>query len=515
LGQTPNAAGNPGRLLSDREIPMFDFDILLADGAQATPFKNRFIAGSVNTMVFDQFSKICGLINSPDQLQTGVLGAADSYLTPINIPLYNPYSFTNQSNRVKIGVLGVGNQSANSPYLAQHIVGVEGVAYNLNPLPSNNNVNSISGVLARAYSNNTNVTVAGIGVFAGGAANVVGCGVSARGGTNVFGGRFIAQFGSVSNIGVFAIGATNVGPISPPSYPSNVNIGVYGASDPVVSPLGTIVRYAGYFDGDVFINGTQGGLPGFALTASDSAFKQQVDTIANARSIIAKLKPRHYFMDTTNSYKINFSSKKQYGFIAQDVQKILPEMVSSITKPAMVDSTGAIVTPSVTYKGLNYGALFAILTAAMQEQQSKMDSLIKRDSIHTAQLAQLVAAVNSLSSAVTACCSNSSIRSTGINGTTLNPTTVELSDANVIVLNQNVPNPFAEQTTITYTIPEQFGFAQIIFKTLEGKLIKAVDITTKGKGQLNVFANDLSKGIYVYTLVVDGKAIDTKKMVKE
>jgi hypothetical protein len=40
-------------------------------------------------------------------------------------------------------------------------------------------------------------------------------------------------------------------------------------------------------------------------------------------------------------------------------------------------------------------------------------------------------------------------------------------------------------------------------------------ITAKGKGQLNVYANDLTNGIYSYTLIVDGKVFDTKKMIKQ
>ncbi len=83
------------------------------------------------------------------------------------------------------------------------------------------------------------------------------------------------------------------------------------------------------------------------------------------------------------------------------------------------------------------------------------------------------------------------------------------------MLNQNVPNPFAEQTVITYNIPEKYNFAQILFKTIEGKIIRTVDIDKKGQGRLNVFANDLSNGLYLYTLIVDGKIIDSKKMVKE
>ena len=92
---------------------------------------------------------------------------------------------------------------------------------------------------------------------------------------------------------------------------------------------------------------------------------------------------------------------------------------------------------------------------------------------------------------------------------------VELSNADVIVLNDAVPNPFAEQTLITFNIPEKCNAAQMLFYDNYGKLMKTVDITKKGRGQMYVFANDLTNGIYSYTLIVDGKVIDTKKMMKQ
>jgi hypothetical protein len=92
---------------------------------------------------------------------------------------------------------------------------------------------------------------------------------------------------------------------------------------------------------------------------------------------------------------------------------------------------------------------------------------------------------------------------------------VELSDKNNIVLNQNVPNPFAERTTITYTIPESVMKAQIIFYDGSGNLINTVDIDERGDGQLNVFASDLSTGVYTYSLVADGRVVMTKKMMKQ
>jgi hypothetical protein len=92
---------------------------------------------------------------------------------------------------------------------------------------------------------------------------------------------------------------------------------------------------------------------------------------------------------------------------------------------------------------------------------------------------------------------------------------VNLSDRNSIVLNQNVPNPFAESTIITFSIPTSVQKAQIHFYDGQGKLINSVDIIERGNGQLNVFANDLSTGVYTYSLVADGQIVSTKRMVKE
>lgn len=263
-------------------------------------------------------------------------------------------------------------------------------------------------------------------------------------------------------------------------------------------------------NGNIWANGT--GYSSGGWLGSDNMLKTNVDTISNASLIIKNLKPKSYYFDTTNIYGMNFSSKKQYGFIAQDVETILPELVSSTKKEAELDTANNIVKPAVTFKTMNYNALFALLVKAMQEQQKTIDSLknktSKQDSINNAVQAQIAA----LTSSVSSCCSNSSVRTT--KPEEVNQLTIDLSDKDIIVLNQNVPNPFAEQTTITYNVPEKYGYAQIIFNTIEGKIIKAVDITKKGRGQLNVFASDLSSGMYTYSLVVDGKIIDTKKMVK-
>ena len=89
---------------------------------------------------------------------------------------------------------------------------------------------------------------------------------------------------------------------------------------------------------------------------------------------------------------------------------------------------------------------------------------------------------------------------------------IELTDGDV-TLSQNMPNPFAEKTTITYYIPEYITDAQMIFYNSMGKVIKTVAITERGEGIFTVFAPGLSKGIYTYSIIADGKLIDTKQMV--
>jgi len=82
-----------------------------------------------------------------------------------------------------------------------------------------------------------------------------------------------------------------------------------------------------------------------------------------------------------------------------------------------------------------------------------------------------------------------------------------------VILNQNDPNPFAEKTTISYNIPDDLNNIQLFIHDLSGKIIKKITLTSKGNGEIDVFASDLSKGIYSYTIVGDGQILDTKRMV--
>ena len=76
------------------------------------------------------------------------------------------------------------------------------------------------------------------------------------------------------------------------------------------------------------------------------------------------------------------------------------------------------------------------------------------------------------------------------------------------------PNPFAENTTINYFIPDNVNVAQLLFYDNSGAILKTVDIKEKGQGNILVYGSNLSSGIYTYALLADGKPIETKRMVK-
>jgi hypothetical protein len=308
---------------------------------------------------------------------------------------------------------------------------------------------------------------------------------------------------------------------------TNTIYGIYSAA----FPQGTTNAFAGYFRGAVHVDGTLT-IPSGTVTASDQMFKTNINDIPNALEKINALQPRTYSYDTINYADFNFESDQQMGLIAQEVEQVLPTLVSSHKRPAEYDSLGNIVKPEITYKGVEYEELIPLLVAGMKEQQTQIAS---KDSVINNLNERLTQLENCLSALLPTLCSmnqeaiqqnndaqqkqyEKALEKTG-NSPTENTELraaieVRLSDKNTIILSQNVPNPFAEMTTIKYSIPTTVKEAQIHFYTTNGIIINSVDIVERGNGEIRVFAEDLSSGLYTYSLVADGKAVATKKMLK-
>jgi hypothetical protein len=115
--------------------------------------------------------------------------------------------------------------------------------------------------------------------------------------------------------------------------------------------------------------------PGYTLTVagnawvtsgswsgSDARWKKNVLTLSTASSLdkILALNPVAYEWKTDEYPEMKFSNGTQLGFIAQDVENIIPEVVTT-------DSEG--------YKGISYEKIIPVLTSAMQEQQREIEQL--------------------------------------------------------------------------------------------------------------------------------------------
>ena len=312
------------------------------------------------------------------------------------------------------------------------------------------------------------------------------------------------------DVGIYASGGVNFGVKAYAKYGTS-NYAIYGETTP-----GQANSYAGYFVGQVVQN--QPSVP------SDQQFKTNIEDIENADSLLAVIRPVTYDYQTSgNSLRMNFPSGIQYGMIAQEVESVMPELVKTVEHPAIIDSAGNEIEPSFDYKVLNYEAFLPILIKGHQQQAADIlakDSII--DSLQT-QIADLNSRLsqleNCLSGILPYLCqlSQSAIQANTPEAQEMvrSNLNVTLSSRNTIILDQNVPNPFAEQTVINFSIPETVKKAQIHFYDALGKLIQSVDVVERGLGSLTVFGSDLSSGIYTYTLVADGQAVATKKMMKQ
>lgn len=139
------------------------------------------------------------------------------------------------------------------------------------------------------------------------------------------------------------------------------NYGVYGVADVI-----NATNRAGYFDGKL-----ESTVPG--VVTSDQMFKENVQGIKGATDILKKMKPHTYNMKINDFPQFNFDNVKQYGFIAQEVEQVLPELVTESTHPGEYDSTGTEIHAPLAYKSLNYNAFIPIAVKAINELGAQID----------------------------------------------------------------------------------------------------------------------------------------------
>ncbi len=99
------------------------------------------------------------------------------------------------------------------------------------------------------------------------------------------------------------------------------------------------------------------------LYHSDRRWKKNITTLSNSLDRVQKLRGVSYNWKCNEFAGMNFPEGKQIGLIAQEVEEVLPEVVSTGTDG---------------YKSVDYSKLVALLIEANKEQQKQIASLQER-----------------------------------------------------------------------------------------------------------------------------------------
>lgn len=158
------------------------------------------------------------------------------------------------------------------------------------------------------------------------------------------------------------------------------NYAIYGYVDPTSTPV-TTLNYAGYFEGDVVVTGT-------FSNPSDEKLKNNLRPMNSVLSGIMQLNPLRYFYTKEAIEKIKVPNVEQYGFTAQNIANVFPELVKKEIAP--VYNVKKVEGPNgkphyvkekiedINFSSVNYIGLIPILTQAIQEQQQIIEELKTR-----------------------------------------------------------------------------------------------------------------------------------------
>lgn len=96
---------------------------------------------------------------------------------------------------------------------------------------------------------------------------------------------------------------------------------------------------------------------------SDIRYKKNITSIENPLQKLMRVNGVHYYWKTNEFPEMNFNDRQQTGFIAQDLEKVFPEMV-------FTDNAG--------YKSVDYSRITPLLVETIKEQQKEIIQLMQR-----------------------------------------------------------------------------------------------------------------------------------------
>ena len=274
-----------------------------------------------------------------------------------------------------------------------------------------------------------------------------------------------------------------VGTINPSEY----GVGVFGSTEGDLPPYLIADNYAGYFLGNVCVDGNFSTVSIF--NTSDMRLKENVVSLSKLEEKrgsslhnLLSLDVFEYDLKTPKRATFDNQSKRSkntdgdrlskkderrhYGVSAQELQKLYPDLVRE-------GQDG--------YLSVNYIELVPILIRSLQELQQQLNEL------RGEQQGAIVQA-----------------RQTSAVSKTLTTSTASL--------HPNTPNPFTERTTISFTLPDDAKNAYIYIFDMQGKMMKQLPVSPSMQS-VTINGYELQAGLYLYSLVINGQEIDTKRMI--
>ncbi len=216
------------------------------------------------------------------------------------------------------------------------------------------------------------------------------------------------------------------------------------------------------------INGVTRGTSFFAT--SDKKFKKDIKPIENAIEIIEKLNGKTYLWNSEKYKEMNFDNGKHSGFIAQELEKVLPHLV---------------ITTENGDKAANYLEVIPYLVEGMKEQQK----LIDEQQIQINELKNLVLQ----------------------NLKPQNSDLLNLEENKILFVS---PNPSNNIITVTLSVIKSAQEAFLQVHDINGKIVSNLIINERSTSlNKTLLKENFGDGIYFVCLVINGKNIDTKKII--
>lgn len=112
-------------------------------------------------------------------------------------------------------------------------------------------------------------------------------------------------------------------------------------------------------------------ITGELSAASDMRLKEDIVEISDALTVVNELNPVSYKFKADEFPTMELPTRQKMGFLAQEVEEILPALVSTGHDVSDIHGT------TFQSKSVNYIEMIPMLTKAIQEQQSLIEDLQK------------------------------------------------------------------------------------------------------------------------------------------